>query len=139
MVFVPATANDRAKRSIATLYMDPEIFEDAPIVNLVQLIAHQLAGWQMYMLFNVSSGSDSKQREEKSWLRQSHFEPTSAVFRSSEAFYIALADLGLILVGCALWFASTIVGWPMVGFLYFVPYMWWNHWLSTSPHPTCCF
>ncbi|CEJ91503.1 hypothetical protein VHEMI07207 [[Torrubiella] hemipterigena] len=128
MVFVPATKQDR-KAGIHTLFLDPEIVEDAPIVNLIQLIAHQLAGWQMYMMFNISSGKDSKQRTEKSWLRQSHFEPTSAVFRPSEALYIALADLGLFLVGCGLYYASTLVGWAMVGWLYFVPYMWWNHWL----------
>ncbi|CEJ91500.1 hypothetical protein VHEMI07207 [[Torrubiella] hemipterigena] len=132
MVFVPATKQDR-KAGIHTLFLDPEIVEDAPIVNLIQLIAHQLAGWQMYMMFNISSGKDSKQRTEKSWLRQSHFEPTSAVFRPSEALYIALADLGLFLVGCGLYYASTLVGWAMVGWLYFVPYMWWNHWLNAAP------
>lgn len=130
MVFVPAVATEAPpKRRLASFYLDPEILEDAPIVSLIQLIAHQLAGWQMYLMFNVSAGPDSKQRKNSGWLRVSHFEPTSAVFRPSEAFYIFLADVGLALTCAAIYYGSTLVGWPTMAYLYLVPYMWWNHWL----------
>jgi omega-6 fatty acid desaturase (delta-12 desaturase) len=130
MAFVPHTKADREKRRFADLYLDRELFEDVPIVQLVKLLLHQLAGWQAYLLFNVSAGSDSQQRE-ASWWRVSHFEPTSAVFRPSEAVYIALSDLGLAIVGSLLYLASTVVGWKMVFLVYGVPYFWVHHWLGT--------
>ncbi|KAL2141062.1 hypothetical protein VTI28DRAFT_2909 [Corynascus sepedonium] len=128
MAFVPATAADRQKRRLADLYLDRELFEDVPVVQLFKLLAHQLAGWQMYLLFNVSAGPDSQQRK-GSWWRVSHFEPTSAVFRSSEAVYVAITDLGLALVAGLLYLASTVVGWKMVFLMYGVPYFWVHHWL----------
>lgn len=131
MAFVPQTADKRSTRRLANLYMDPELFEDTPIFQMMQLIFHQLAGWQAYLLFNVSSGPDSKQKD-ASWWRQSHFEPTSGVFRPNEALFIAISDLGLALTMTGLYFASTYVGWSTVGFLYLVPYMWVHHWLGKS-------
>jgi omega-6 fatty acid desaturase (delta-12 desaturase) len=129
MAFVPHTKADRQKKRLADLYFDRELFEDVPIVQLVKLIAHQLAGWQMYLLFNVSSGSDSQQKK-ASWWRVSHFEPTSAVFRPSEAVFVAITDLGLLIVAGLLYLASTVVGWKTVFLMYGVPYMWVHHWLG---------
>lgn len=132
MVFVPETTAGRSSQpGFASLYLDPELFEDTPIVQLAKLLTHQLAGWQMYLLFNVSAGLGSKQRE-AGWWRLSHFEPTSAVFRSSEGVYIALSDLGLGLTLGALYYASTLVGLPTVFLLYVVPYLWVHHWLGMS-------
>ncbi|KAK4119616.1 hypothetical protein N657DRAFT_581348 [Parathielavia appendiculata] len=129
MAFVPHTKADREKKRLVDLYFDRELFEDVPVVQLGKLLAHQLGGWQMYLLFNVSAGSESQQRKEAGWWRVSHFEPTSAVFRSSEAIYIAISDLGLAIVGGLLYLASTVVGWKMVFLLYGVPYFWVHHWL----------
>ncbi|KAK4187161.1 fatty acid desaturase-domain-containing protein [Podospora australis] len=128
MAFVPATKEDRQKRRLADLYLDRELFEDIPVVQLIKLIGHQLAGWQMYLLFNATAGPASKQRE-GGWLRVSHFEPTSAVFRPSEAMYIAITDLGLAIVAYGLYLASTVVGWKMVFLMYGQAYFWVHHWL----------
>jgi omega-6 fatty acid desaturase (delta-12 desaturase) len=130
LAFVPHTKADRQKRRLADLYLDRELFEDVPLVQAFKLFAHQLAGWQIYLLFNVSSGTDSQQKEGGSWWRRSHFEPTSTVFRPSEAIYIALSDLGLAIVGYGLYLASTVVGWKIVFLMYIVPYLWVHHWLS---------
>ncbi|KAJ9271130.1 hypothetical protein DTO212C5_2788 [Paecilomyces variotii] len=129
MAFVPQTKDAQGRPGLKTLYLDPEMFEDAPIVQLVQLLGHQLFGWQLYLFFNVSAGVKSKQREEPNWWRMSHFEPRSAVFRLNEAVYIALSDLGIGLTLTALYFASTAIGWPAVFLLYIVPYFWVHHWL----------
>ncbi|KAL2189138.1 bifunctional D12/D15 fatty acid desaturase [Thermothelomyces heterothallicus CBS 203.75] len=128
MAFVPPTKEDRKKRRLADLYLDRELLEDVPAVQLLKLLAHQLAGWQMYLLFNVSAGPDSQQRK-ASWWRVSHFEPTSAVFRPSEAVYVAITDVGLALVAALLYLASTVVGWKTVFLMYGVPYFWVHHWL----------
>ncbi|KAK0637425.1 fatty acid desaturase-domain-containing protein [Bombardia bombarda] len=129
MAFVPATAADRNKPRLSNLYMDHELFEDVPIVQLVKLLAHQLAGWQMYLMFNVTAGKASKQRESAGWLRVSHFEPTSAVFRTNEALFIAISDLGLAITMGFLYLLSRSAGWQGVFLLYVVPYMWVHHWL----------
>jgi omega-6 fatty acid desaturase (delta-12 desaturase) len=136
MAFVPHTKADREKRRLADLYLDRELFEDIPVVQLFKLVTHQLAGWQMYLLFNVSAGPDSQQSK-ASWWRVSHFEPTSAVFRSSEALYVAITDLGLLIVAGLLYLASTVVGWKMVFLMYAVPYFWVHHWLGKFCLPRC--
>jgi len=130
MAFVPQTKEDRNRPRMANLFLDPELFEDVPIVQLAKLVAHQLFGWQMYLFFNVSAGPASKQRDQAGWMRVSHFEPTSAVFRPNEAIFIAISDLGLAIVGYLLYLASNIVGWKTVFLLYGVPYFWVHHWLG---------
>lgn len=130
MAFVPKTIEERSRKRLSNLYLDPELFEDVPIVQMFKLFFHQLAGWQMYLLLNATSGKDSMQREKVSWWRMSHFEPTSAVFRPNEALYIAYSDLGLGLVFGALYLGSTVVGWQTVALLYLVPYLWVHHWLG---------
>lgn len=132
MAFVPQLKEDREKPRLANLWMDAELFEDVPIVQLAKLVAHQLAGWQMYLLFNVSAGPKSKQRQDGSWTRVSHFEPTSAVFRASEAVYIAISDVGLAITAYGLYLAAQSVGWQTVCLMYLVPYMWVHHWLGKS-------
>jgi len=129
MAFVPHTAKDRAKRRLIDMYLDRELFEDVPIVQVVKLLLHQLAGWQAYLLFNVSAGPDSQQKKNVGFFRVSHFEPTSAVFRPSEAIFIAISDLGLAIMGYVLYVASTYVGWKMVFLMYIQAYMWVHHWL----------
>lgn len=140
MAFVPKTIDERSQSRLANFYLDPEMVEDAPIVQLVKLIFHQLAGWQTYLLINATAGKASLQRDNKSWLRVSHFEPTSSVFRPGEAIFIALSDLGLALTCGALYWASTYVGWQTVALLYIVPYMWVHHWLGMySLKSSCAF
>ncbi|KAL2261291.1 hypothetical protein VTK26DRAFT_4450 [Humicola hyalothermophila] len=128
MAFAPPTRADREKRRLIDLYLDRELFEDVPVVQLVKLLAHQLLGFQAYLLFNVSSGVGSQQREAP-WWRVSHFEPTSAVFRPSEAVYVAITDVGLAIVAGLVYLASQAVGFKTVFALYLVPYFWVHHWL----------
>lgn len=130
MAFVPRTRDDYYQPRASSLWLDPELFEDTPLVQAGKLIGHQLLGWQMYLLLNATSGPDSMQKK-TGWLRQSHFEPTSAVFRPNEALFIALSDLGLAITGMGLYWLSTVVGWSTVGLLYAVPYFWVHHWLGT--------
>lgn len=129
-VFVPRTRGEHFKIRASTLWLDPHTFEDTPVVQAAQLVLHQLFGWQAYLLFNVSSGPGSMQRKPGSIIRASHFEPTSAVFRPSEAAFVALSDLGLAIMGAILYWGSTKVGWQTVALLYAVPYFWVHHWLG---------
>jgi bifunctional Delta-12/omega-3 fatty acid desaturase len=110
--------------------IDMELLEDTPIYSLVSLIAHQLGGWQAYLLLNVSAGRESLQNKQAKWWRLSHFDPFSGVFRPSEALYIALSDLGLALTATGIYYGAQAVGWDTMFLLYAVPYFWVHHWLG---------
>ena len=137
MVFVPNTMEDNDKHNehdhdpssiLSWFGIDPEMLEDAPIINLFKLVSHQLLGWQAYLLFNLSAGPKSRQRN-GAWWRLSHFEPTSAIFRPGEALYIFITDCSLALVAFALYKASQSIGGSTTFLLYGVPYLWVHHWL----------
>lgn len=129
MAFVPNTVEDRLRKRQSKSILHSELLEDVPLIQMIKLVLHQIAGFQLYLFTNVTAGKASLQRDEKSSYRLSHFEPTSAVFRPNEAFYIGLSDLGLALNFAAQYYASTIVGWQTVALLYIIPYMWVHHWL----------
>lgn len=138
MAFVPSTQPEAAKKqsSMMSSWLGGidlhELLEDAPAAQLASLIFHQLFGWQAYLFFNASAGLKSTQRDEtglSSWLRVSHFDPISAVFRPSEAWYIFISDVGLAITLGSLYLAAQVVGTPTVLFLYLVPYLWVHHWL----------
>lgn len=138
MAFVPATKADYDRKIavvdgwMSKIGLNAEVLEDAPIVNLVKLLAHQLFAWQGYLIFNISSGKKSLQRpQDARWWRLSHFQPNGVVFRPQEAIYVLITDIGLALVGYGLYLAAQRVegGWQTIGLLYFVPYFWVHHWL----------
>ncbi|KAF5677361.1 omega-6 fatty acid desaturase (delta-12 desaturase) [Fusarium heterosporum] len=133
MAFVPATQPKPSKSLVIGGVDIAELLEDTPISQLVRLIFHQLFGWQAYTFLNASAGKGSKQWEPQStfakWFRVSHFDPFSAVFRPSEAIFVAITDLGLALTLTGLYFASKYVGVSTVLYLYLVPYLWVHNWL----------
>jgi omega-6 fatty acid desaturase (delta-12 desaturase) len=131
MAFVPAT-QPRSHKNAILASLD-ELFEDTPIRQVICLISHQLLGWQVYTFLNASAGKGSKQYEPTgiwSWLRVSHFDPWSAVFRPNEALFIFISDIGLGITLSALYYASQFVGTSTVLYLYLVPYLWVHHWLG---------
>ncbi|ORY58788.1 Delta(12) fatty acid desaturase [Pseudomassariella vexata] len=131
MAFVPATIveYDR-KRSWVSKFVDPDMFEDAPIIILIRLLGHQLFAWPSYLLLDLSAGPESLQRpEDKKWYRLSHFDPVSPIFRPQEAIYVLITDLGLAIVGYVLYIASQSLGAGTVFLLWGVPYFWVHHWL----------
>ncbi|OKL61999.1 hypothetical protein UA08_02916 [Talaromyces atroroseus] len=110
-----------------------EMIHDTPIYTTFSLLRHQLLGWQAYLLFYVTAGSDSIPSSSgvatsKSSV-QSHFDPFSALFRPSQRHLIVLSDLGLILVGTALYFLGQSLGGFKIMLLYVIPYLWVHHWL----------
>ena len=129
MAFVPKMKEDTFI-NILGMKIDIHDYEDLPIVQLARLVTHQLAGWQLYLLFNITAGADSAQRK-ASWWRLSHFDPTSGVFRGSEAAFVGLSTFGIGLMAAALCYAaSNYVGWMNMCWLYLIPYVWVHHWLG---------
>ncbi|KAJ3497868.1 hypothetical protein NLG97_g1563 [Lecanicillium saksenae] len=126
MAFVPKTQKDYEERQPL---FDTEYLEDTPAYQAISLIFHQLFGWVFYLLFNISAGTGSQQKPTSSILGRSHFDPTSAVFRRSEAPFIVLSDIGLVMMFSALYMLSGVVGTQTVVLLYLQPYVWVHHWL----------
>ncbi|KAL3455814.1 fatty acid desaturase-domain-containing protein [Aspergillus heterothallicus] len=129
--FVPWLEKDIAGK-ISYLPEWLEMLEDTPIYSFVSLLAHQLAGWQTYLLFNVTAGPKSRpiQGKRTGWLQtNSHFDPTGSLWTESQRHLIAISDLGLLLMGAAVWYLGQHVGLLKTVLIYFVPYLWVHHWL----------
>jgi omega-6 fatty acid desaturase (delta-12 desaturase) len=132
-VFVPWTDDQLAQKKNVRLEQLKHLAEETPIVSFVQLVAHQLFGWQLYLLVNVTAGAKSCPDGSAEVWPASHFNPFSRLFTSSQWIYIALSDLGLAIMGAVLYYAATQIGAWNVVLLYVVPYFWVHHWLSMSP------
>ena len=63
------------------------------------------------------------------FLGNSHFLPSSSLFRPEEAQLILISDIGIGLALLGLLYASQQVGWQMMTCLYFYPYLWVSHWI----------
>lgn len=135
VVFVPMMESEyrtKVKGSQSSLAQLQDYAEDTPIMTMLRLMAHQLFGWQLYLLFNVTSGSKSIPEKRQRSTTSSHFDPTSTLFLQSQGLSIVLSDLGLLLTLGMLYVASTHLGFSKVALLYFMPYLWVHHWLSKS-------
>ncbi|KAJ5588322.1 hypothetical protein N7537_011000 [Penicillium hordei] len=137
MVFVPKTREQYATRVGKTLHELGELCEETPILTAGNLLAQQLFGWPLYLLNNVTGHNNhSKQPEGRGVGKQNgwfggvnHFNPSSPLYEAKDAKLIALSDLGLLIVGTALYFIGTNFGWLNLLVWYGLPYLWVNHWL----------
>ncbi|EAW08796.1 oleate delta-12 desaturase [Aspergillus clavatus NRRL 1] len=128
-VFVPWTADQLAAKKNVRLDQLRHLAEETPIVTFVQLLGHQLGGWQLYLLTNATAGALSWPEGTPKTGVASHFNPVGALWTPAQRLSIALSDLGLLIMGAVLWFASTRIGVANVILLYFIPYLWVHHWL----------
>ncbi|PLB39787.1 fatty acid desaturase [Aspergillus candidus] len=128
--FVPFTENEYAKKRGMSIQDVRNIAEDTPLVTLVNLALHQMLGWPMYLLAAVSAGNDSIRHDgEHRHRTKSHFDPMSGLFSMKERVYVLLSDLGVLAAGWALFHISSTIGRGDILLLYFMPYLWVNHWI----------
>ncbi|KAF3031403.1 linoleoyl-CoA desaturase activity protein [Didymella keratinophila] len=131
-VFVPHRKSEaKTDATLLQKIMDHSA-ADTPIVSVAALIFHQVLGWPAYILMNAGAGPKSlitKERATSSSYKQSHLDPTSHVFTTAEAPFVALSNVGLLLTMGALYMASTSVGLSTVLLAYGLPYLWMNHWI----------
>ena len=144
MVFVPKTRQEylsgKLTSSIRTL---AELGEETPIVTAFNLLSQQLFGWPLYLLSNVTGHNcHEKQREGRGKGKQNgwftgvnHYNPSSPLYDNKHGRLILYSDIGLAIMGYVLY--NAIQKWGAVNMLvwYFIPYLWVNHWLGTSPPP----
>ncbi|PWY66003.1 hypothetical protein BO70DRAFT_400953 [Aspergillus heteromorphus CBS 117.55] len=141
-VFVPPTEEQYASRKGIDIPALKELGQDAPLLTLLTLVGHQLAGWQMYIFLYSSGGKDSVGRgraQEGDALN--HFNPHGRLFTLEQRWQVVVSDLGLLLMGGFLYQVGTMVGVANVLLLYFMPYVWVHHWIVAitcmhHTHPT---
>ncbi|RMJ22421.1 fatty acid desaturase [Aspergillus sp. HF37] len=118
MVFVPKTREEYASRIGRAIHEISELMEETPILTAISLIpaARQPEG-------------RGKGKQNGYFGGVNHFDPRSPLYEAKDAKLIALSDLGLFLMGCALYYVGSNFGWLNLGVWYGVPYLWVNHWL----------
>ncbi|KAI0007582.1 fatty acid desaturase-domain-containing protein [Xylariaceae sp. FL0662B] len=129
-VFVPHSREYWVKHNLGH-DADPmtveSVSEDAPIVTLWHCMLHQLFGWPLYMLDNLSG-----QKGQHGFPYYSHywFRKDSAIYKASELRSIFLSDVGVVLMTSLLYYLGVKpLGWWTTLVFYGVPYIWLNHWI----------
>lgn len=134
VVFVPEVEQNLKQGNVALFHALMHHAEETPIWTLLRLVRHQLFGWQLYLLLNVTAGEkslpDGKKASEVGM--QSHFSLFGELFSSNQKFGVLMSDIGLGLTLTGLYLLSTKVGWGMTLLLYLGPYLWVHHWLGKS-------
>lgn len=133
VVYVPPMEAE-AKAHIGSKWFNIiPLMEDTPIASLLQLIARQLLGWQLYLCFNLTAGKKSAPMRSKGSLLQtsSHFDSCGALFTPSQRSLVAYSNIGLCITIALLFYFGVQSGWKTVTCVYIMPYMWVHHWIGT--------
>ncbi|CAE6411280.1 unnamed protein product [Rhizoctonia solani] len=79
-------------------------------------------GWPLYLIMNISG-----QNHYPKWTN--HFVPKQPLFQPHHYFQILFSDFGIFLwLGALVWW-SMARGFEEMFRVYFIPYLWVNHWL----------
>ncbi|KZT42629.1 delta-12 fatty acid desaturase protein [Sistotremastrum suecicum HHB10207 ss-3] len=99
-----------------------EAIGDSPISAAIQSAGYLLVGWPLYIIQN-SSGQTHYPKG------TSHFVPKAPLYAPHQTGQVLISDLGILI------WLGTLAAWAYTrGFaemfrIYFVPYLWVNHWL----------
>lgn len=127
--YVPPTRNSYVASLMFSGHRLEELTEDSPLVTLFRILLQQVVGFPWYLLTNITAAPGSLHRKQsKTFLGNSHFLPSSTLFRPEEAPLIIMSDLGLLATALALWYCSNVLELPIV-LLHVQPWMWVNHWI----------
>lgn len=122
--YVPKTRKELGlpAESKATLIDYHEIFQDAPIYTLFGMLIMQFLGWQYYLTYNALGSPMYPPGT-------NHFFPSSPLFKPHERPGIIASDIGISVMIYLLYAWTKQVGFHMFIKLYFVPYLFTNHWV----------
>lgn len=136
-VFVPSTKEEFEAKEAKGLGLLAKLVDhtaaDTPILTLAALVVHQVFGWPMYVFLNAGAGYKSLVKGTRSTsgkLKQSHFDPRADIFTEAEGPFVAVSNLGLVIVFGALYQVSRSLGVGTTLLLYGLPYLWMNHWIG---------
>jgi hypothetical protein len=138
-VFVPSTKAEFDAKTAKGLGLLAKMVDhtaaDTPLLSLASLLVHQILGWQMYTFANAGAGYQSLvkgTRRTTPRYAQSHYNPRANIFTAAEAPFVAISDLGLVIVLGALYAVSRSLGVGNTLLMYGLPYLWMNHWIGKS-------
>ncbi|KAJ3067696.1 hypothetical protein HDU98_009114 [Podochytrium sp. JEL0797] len=130
-VFVPATRTEfgRARKEGEAVpeehgeeeEKEGDMFESAPIVDLLKVLRQQLVGWPAYILMNVSG--------QKFDVWTSHFHTSSPIFTPEQRNQVIMSDVGIAIALSVLGYFIHSYSFLTVFKYYLLPYLWVNHWL----------
>ncbi|PLN84279.1 oleate delta-12 desaturase [Aspergillus taichungensis] len=137
MVFIPKTRDQYASRVGKAVHELNELMEETPIATVINMLLQQLFGWPLYLLTNVTGHNNHERQPEGRGKGKSngyfggvnHFNPSSPLYEAKDAKLILLSDVGLAIVGSALYYIGSTYGWLNLLVWYGIPYLWVNHWL----------
>lgn len=109
-VFVPTV-----RESVA------EIVAESPIVSICSMIQMLTLGWPVYLMNNAAGQVYP--------VRANHFEPSSPLFKRSDAVDIVVSDVGVFFTLAAILMSIVKFGFSNVFCFYLAPYLWVNFWL----------
>ncbi|KAI0479447.1 delta-12 fatty acid desaturas-like protein [Xylariaceae sp. FL0804] len=126
--YVPFTLEEY-EHSIARKLTADHLGEDSPILVSGRIICQQIFGWPWYLLTHITAGPKSSPRKTRGWWDNSHFLPSSSLFRASEYWNIVLSDVGLFSMISCLYILGHHFGSETVVWAYVLPWLWVNHWI----------
>ncbi|KAI1338333.1 fatty acid desaturase-domain-containing protein [Xylariaceae sp. FL0016] len=126
--YVPPTRDEYGELFRGKVDLD-ELVEDAPVVVLLRIILQQVIGWPWYLLTHITAGPNSSPKQSKGWWDNSHFLPSSSLFRGNEFWEIAVSDIGIMVMCAALYLGGLKFGSSTMMWTYVLPWMWVNHWI----------
>jgi omega-6 fatty acid desaturase (delta-12 desaturase) len=132
--FVPYTEAEYRARFPKIFAKMAELFEDTPLMTCISLLGHQIFGWPAYLVFSVSAGRSSApvKMSKLTGESRSHLDPFSMLFTASQQWYIFLSDIGLGIMVYFLVYVAGQIGTKDILLLYFLPYLWVNHWIGAT-------
>lgn len=116
---VKAPVATEGKKEETTLEALDELFEDAPLWNLLNVVLQQTLGWPMYLIRNASGQNYGR------WTN--HFDPTSPIFDKRHFSQIIVSDIGIAITIAALTMWGMSRGSAEVIKYYLIPYFIVNH------------
>lgn len=128
MVFIPPRANEwKMFRGIKKF---SECAADTPLYTIGVLLVQQIVGFQTYLLIDAT-GQPHPELMDKWYGRlwTSHFNPMAPIFDKGDGKFILISDLGLGIVGYAVYQWIQHFGWFHCFVHWFIPYMLVNHWI----------
>ncbi|KAI1816295.1 delta-12 fatty acid desaturas-like protein [Poronia punctata] len=130
--YVPLTRGQYQKVGLASATATSEsdhIGEDSPAFLLCRIVLQQLLGWPWYLFTHITAGPQSSPRPSRGWWDNSHFLPSSSLFRPSEAWDIVISDVGILAMSFCLYRLGNAFGSSNMVWAYVLPWLWVNHWI----------
>ncbi|KAI1115599.1 delta-12 fatty acid desaturas-like protein [Nemania sp. NC0429] len=126
--YVPLTRAEYDRSQVGRMAWQ-DLGEDSPAMVSCRILLQQLLGWPWYLLSHITAGPESSPRKSRGWWDNSHFLPSSSLFRPSEWLGIVISDLGIGSMIYCLYVLGELFGSWTIFWAYVLPWMWVNHWI----------